>query len=522
MIIIIISNTMTTNTNTTSTKTHLNLVICGHVDSGKSTTTGHLLYKLGTFDERERAKLQAIADANGKGSFAYAYFTDTRKDERERGVTIDCTTKEFFTDKYHYSLVDAPGHRDYVKNMIAGSSTADVAILMIPAELGGFEAAVAGGNRETGEVEGQTHQHCQLTQLMGIKQIIVCVNKMDDKSVNFSESRFNEIKSEAARMLASSGYGQGKVEKVLERIPFIPISGLNGYNLFGEKAPEMPWYNGFKVKNTAPDGSEIEFEGTTLYDALDKFIQVPKRELSKPFRMPIGDILKIPGVGTVITGRIEAGSVKKGDKLTFIPGDGSGKVTARVFSIEMHHRNVDVAGAGDNVGINVKDVEGKIVKGDIALPFSATEKRNPAIRFTAQVVVQDHPGQLKKGFAPVIFIRTARAAYKIVEIKWKMGVKSTNKVKVENPEFVEYKDQAEIVFEAPKGSKQIYMEKFSECEGLGRVIIMDSNALVMIGKIIDVEYGTGKEEDKKDTKDKDLKAVKTTTVKGTKAAAATK
>lgn len=373
MIIIIISKTMTTPTQDTS-KTHLNLVTCGHPDSGKSTVTGHLLFQLGVMDDRERAKLQALADQNGKGSFVYAYYTDTRKDERERGVTIQGTTREFFTDKYHYSLSDLPGHRDYIKNMISGASTGDVALLLAPAETGGFEAAIASGDREAGISEGLTFQHACLINLMGIKQVIVAINKMDEKTVNFSEARFNEIKSEIARMLAQVGYCQGKVDKVLERIPFIPISGLNGYNLFGEKASEMPWYNGFKVKTTEPDGSEIEVEGFTLYDALENFVQVPKRETGKPFRMPIGDIIKIPGVGDVITGRIEQGSVKKGDVLTFIPGDGSGKCTARVFSIEMHHRQVEVAGAGDNVGINIKNLEGKVNKGDIAMPFIATEK----------------------------------------------------------------------------------------------------------------------------------------------------
>jgi len=178
-----------------------------------STTTGHLLFKLGQIDQRELDKMTKLAQDMGKGSFNYAFFLDTKKAERERGITIDPTAKEFFTDKYHYTIVDCPGHKDFIKNMIVGSSTAEVAILMIPAELGGFEKAIAKGNRANNEVEGQTRQHARLINLSGIKQVICCVNKMDDPSVNFSEARFNEIKDEAVRMLASAGYGGGKLEK---------------------------------------------------------------------------------------------------------------------------------------------------------------------------------------------------------------------------------------------------------------------------------------------------------------------
>ncbi len=474
-------------------KDHLGVVVVGHVDAGKSTTTGHLLFKLGSFDKREMEKLQKIADENGKSTFAFAYYLDQRDDERARGITIDCATKEFFTKTKHYSVVDAPGHKDFIKNMVNGASTADVAILMVPAELGGFEKAIASLNREEGQVEGQTRQHAQLCNLIGIRQLIVCVNKMDDPSVNFSEARFNEIKDEVCRMLAQAGYGMGKSDKVLEKIPFIPISGLMGHNLFGEKCDEMPWYNGFKVKNNKPDGTEVEIEGVTLYDALESYVQMPKRETAKRFLMPVGDILKIPGVGDVITGRIEQGQVKKGDVISFVPGDGSGKSTGKVFSIEMHHRTVDVACAGDNVGINVKNLSTKVNKGDVVMLES--ERRNPIARFTAQVVVQDHPGQLKPGFCPIIFVRTGRAAYRMAEIKWKIG-KSTNKAKVENPEYIEYKDQAEIVFEAQKNGKQLYMETYADCEGLGRVVIMDSNSLVMLGKVTNVEYAISKEEAK--------------------------
>ena len=179
-------------------KKHLSLVVCGHVDAGKSTTTGHLIFKLGGISEREMSKLQEEADRNGKSSFAFAYYMDKNKQERERGVTIDCTTKEFFTDSYHYTIVDAPGHRDYVKNMITGAGCADVALLLVPAEMGGFETAIKKGDHKSGEVQGQTRQHARLLGLLGVEQLIVGVNKMD--TVDWSEKRFNEIKDEMTNL----------------------------------------------------------------------------------------------------------------------------------------------------------------------------------------------------------------------------------------------------------------------------------------------------------------------------------
>merc|ERR1712070_566752 len=187
-------------------KKHLGIVIVGHVDAGKSTTTGHLLFELGGLSEREMTKLQAEADAVGKGSFAFAFFMDKSKDERARGVTIACTTKEFFTENYHYTIIDAPGHKDFIKNMISGASQADVACLMVPAATGGFETAIQKGDGTEKSVKGQTRHHCELCNLIGIKQLMICVNKMDDKSVNYGQDRFENIKSEMLRMAKQSGW----------------------------------------------------------------------------------------------------------------------------------------------------------------------------------------------------------------------------------------------------------------------------------------------------------------------------
>ena len=232
-------------------KQHISLVVCGHVDAGKSTTTGHLIFKLGGISEREMQKLQTEADQQGKSSFAFAYYMDRDKAERERGVTINCTTKEFFTDSYHYTIVDAPGHRDYVKNMITAAGCADVALLLVPGEKGGFETAIARGDHSTGEVQGQTRQHAKLLGLLGIEKLIVGVNKMD--SCDWSEQRFNEIKEEMTKMITLAGFKP-------KQVPFIPYSGFKGENLV-EQTDKMPWYKGW----SANLNKDTVITGYTLY-----------------------------------------------------------------------------------------------------------------------------------------------------------------------------------------------------------------------------------------------------------------
>jgi elongation factor 1-alpha len=458
-------------------------VIVGHVDAGKSTTTGRLLFELGGLSERELEKLKKEAKELGKDSFLFAFFMDRNKDERARGVTIQCCTKEFFTTSYHYTIIDAPGHRDFIKNMISGASQADVALLMVPANKGGFETSIARGNHKKGEIQGQTRQHARLCHLLGIEQLIVGVNKMDEKTVNWAEKRFNEIKTEVDKMLTKIGY---KTKK----IPFIPISGFKGDNL-NKPSENMKWWKGFKVKI-----KKKVVEGVTLIDALEKVVKPPKRQLKKPFRMPVSGVYKIKGVGDVITGRIEQGTIKPGVNVKFYPTGCGGKA----FSVEMHHKNVSEAGCGDNVGVNVKNLpkENMPRTGDVmAIEDPKLDPIPPksASEFTALVFVQDHPGKLKSaikdgkgnlkgGFTPSIHIRTAKAPCQMVEIKWKMG-KSTNNQKVESPPYIEAGDQAEVVFH-PK--MPIVVCPFDECKPLGRVAAMDSNSLIMLGKVIKVIY----------------------------------
>lgn len=444
------------------------MVVCGHVDAGKSTTTGHLIFKLGGISQREMDKLQVEADQQGKSSFAFAYYMDKDKAERERGVTINCTTKEFFTDSYHYTIVDAPGHRDYVKNMITGAGCADVALLLVPAESGGFESAIAKGDHTTGEVQGQTRQHARLLGLLGIEKIIVGINKMD--SCNWSEQRFNEIKEEMTKMLQQAGFKT-------KQVPFIPYSGYAGENLV-EPTDKMPWYNGWK----ANINKDTVVEGVTLHDALEKFVKPPKRFPEKSLRVPINGIYKIKGVGDVITGRIEQGTLNAGDVVRVVP---RGLNNLKVFTIEMHHKTWANAKPGDNVGMNIKGMDKANMPkvGDVI--SLQTDILKPVESFTVQVAVQEHPGQLKPGFSPCVHVRTAKSACKMSKIVWKMGKKTGNE-KIDNPPFLERGETAEIEF-IPQ--QPIYLETFENCPGLGRVAVMDSNQLVMLGKVIDVKYG---------------------------------
>ena len=448
-------------------KEHLSVVVCGHVDAGKSTTTGHLIFKLGGISSRDMEKLQAEADAQGKSSFAFAYYMDKDKAERERGVTINCTTKEFYTDSYHYTIVDAPGHRDYVKNMITGAGCADVALLLVPAESGGFETAIARGDHATGVVQGQTRQHARLLGLMGMEKLIVGVNKMD--SCDWSEQRYNEIKEEMTKMIVQAGFKP-------KQVAFIPYSGFRGENLV-DRTDKMPWYKGWKV-NISKD--EVA-EGYTIYEALEKIARPPKRFPDKALRIPINGVYKIKGVGDVITGRIEQGTLKAGDVVRVAPRDIN---NLKIFSIEMHHKTWPSAKPGDNIGMNIKGLDkakmpkvGDVIslQGDVLTPVES---------FVAQIVVQEHPGQLKPGFSPCVHVRTGKSACKMNTIVWKMSKKTGNE-KQDKPMFLEQGDSAEVEF-IPQ--QPIYLESFESCQGLGRIAVMDSNQLVMLGKIMSVKY----------------------------------
>merc|ERR1711915_417693 len=421
---------------------------------------------MGGISDREMTKLQAMAEEKGKASFGFAYYLDTCKEERERGVTIQCNTKEFFTEKYHYTIVDAPGHKDYIKNMITGSATADVGLLLVPAEKGGFESAIAKADPKMGVEEGQTRQHARLLYLLGVDQIIVGINKMD--ACDWPESRFNEIKDEFVKMLQMIGFKPKKV-------PFIPYSGFNGDNLV-EKSDKAPWYKGWKA-NLTPKKA---VEGFTLVDALNNFIKPPKRFPDAPLRLPVSNIYNIKGVGQIICGTIEQGTLRPGDVIGFAPAGLTGK---KMFSIEQHKKVLESAGPGNSIGMSIKGIgkDEKVSPGDI-IYLEKEGHLKPIGTFCAMVAVQEHPGVLKPGYCPVIFSRTAKVACKMTKILWKQS-KKTGGAKVDNPLELSQFENAEVEFEP---TAPLFLEPFDKCAALGRIAVMDSNRLKMLGKVTGV------------------------------------
>jgi len=422
-------------------KKHVNLVVIGHVDSGKSTSTGHLIYKCGGIDKRTIEKFEKEAEEMGKASFKYAWVLDKLKAERERGITIDIALWKFESADSVFTIIDAPGHRDFIKNMITGTSQADVAILMIASPAGEFESGWS--------KEGQTREHALLAFTMGVKQMIVCCNKMDAKGAEYKEDRYNEIKNEVSGYLKQVGY---KVDTV----PFIPISGWVGDNML-ENSTNMPWY-----------------KGPYLLQALDA-IKPPKRPILKPLRLPLQDVYKISGIGTVPVGRVETGVIKPAMTVTFGPFGTS----TEVKSVEMHHEQVPEAIPGDNVGFNVKGLSVK----DIKRGFVASDSKNvPAADtewFKAQVIVMNHPGQIMNGYAPVLDCHTSHIACKFTEIENKMD-KRTGKVTEEFPKSIKSGDAA-IVKLTP--SKPMVVEAFSEFPPLGRFAVRDMKQTVAVGVI---------------------------------------
>jgi len=391
-------------------------------------------------------------------------------------VTIACTTKEFYTDSYHYTVIDAPGHRDFIKNMISGASQADVALLMVPAD-GNFTAAIARGNHKSGEVQGQTRQHARLINLLGVKQLIVGINKMDCDTAKYSNERYTEIKDEMASMLVKVGW---KKEFVKNCVPFIPISGWVGDNLL-EQSAKMPWWKGVTVKS-----QKKPVEVKCLKDALQNMVKIPKRALKKSLRMPVSGVYKIKGVGDVITGRVEQGKVEPGNECNFLPTHTTSKPCAgKIFSVEMHHKSVPMAGPGDNVGLNVKGLSKENMPrvGDVMILKSDTSLLS-CKNFTAQVQVLDHPGELKCGYSPIAFVRTGRSACKLAKINWKIG-KETGGQKAADPVHLKANEMAEVVFEP---QQPFVVEGFKSCEGLGRVAIMEGASVVMLGKASAVEF----------------------------------
>jgi len=406
-------------------KEHLNLAFIGHVDHGKSTLVGHLLLNAGAIQE------QQLDDGENK----FRFVMDKLGEERERGVTIDLAHQKFSTDKYDYTVVDCPGHRDFVKNMITGASQADAAVLVVAADDG---------------VMPQTKEHIFLSKTLGINQLIVAVNKMD--VVDYSEDKYNEIKDSVSKLIKSIGYKPDKV-------PFIPLSAFEGDNI-SEKSSNTPWY-----------------KGKDLISALDD-LTVPEKPIDKPLRIPIQDVYTITGVGTVPVGRVETGIMKQGDNVVFEPAGATGEVK----SIEEHHETMPSAEPGDNIGFNVRGVgKNDVRRGDVA--GHADDAPTVAKQFDAQIVVLQHPGVITVGYTPVFHCHTAQIACTFVELSKKLNP-ATGQVDEENPDFLKTGNAA-IVKVRP--TKPMVVENAREIPQMGRFAIRDMGQTVAAGLCIGVE-----------------------------------
>jgi elongation factor 1-alpha len=440
-------------------KPHVNLVVIGHVDSGKSTTTGHLIYKCGGIDKRQIEKYEQEAKDMGKASFKYAWVMDKLKAERERGITIDIALWKFESKNKHFTIIDAPGHKDFVKNMITGTSQADVAVLVVAAGSGEFEAGFS--------KDGSTREHPMLAFTLGVKQMIVAVNKMDDKSVNYNEKRYEEIKDELTKYLTKIGYKP-------DQIQFIPISGWNGDNMI-EKSPNMTWY-----------------KGPCLLEALDA-LNPPKRPTEKPLRLPLQDVYKIGGIGTVPVGRVETGVLKPGMTVTFAPAG----VTSEVKSVEMHHEQLVEAVPGDNVGFNVKNLSVKDIKRGMVAGDVKNDPPQGCESFEAQVIVLNHPNVIAAGYTPVLDCHTAHVACKFDKLLQKIN-KRTGQKEEDNPANVK-NGEAAIAVLIP--TKPMCVESYTDYPPLGRFAVRDMRQTVAVGVIKKVTKGQWKDPSAKAAKD---------------------
>ncbi len=418
-------------------KPNFNVVFVGHVDHGKSTTIGRLVYDSGLLPEQELAKLKEEAQKHGKVGFEFAFVMDKFKEERERGLTIDLSYKKLITQKYSVTIIDAPGHKDFVKNMITGASQADAAFLVVAVQHG---------------VMPQTKEHLWLLRTMGVEQIAVIINQMD--TVNYDEAKFNKVKADVSALLKVVGINP-------EKVTFLAVSAQYGENV-AKKSTKMPWY-----------------KGPTVSEQFDLF-QPPQKPTELPLRMPIQDVYEITGIGTVPVGKIETGKMKVGQKVIILPGRSGKGIEGEVRSIEMHHEQLQEAVAGDNVGVNIRGIGKKdIARGDVIC--DAAKPATIVSEFVGQIAVINHPTVVAKGYTPVFHIHTAQVPCQFIELIEKLDPK-TGQVAQKNPDFLKNGDVARVRLK-PMGN--LVLEKQAVNPHMARFAIRDAGATVAAGICID-------------------------------------
>jgi elongation factor 1-alpha len=420
-------------------KPHMNLAVIGHIDHGKSTLVGRLLFETGAVPAHIIEQYRKEAESKGKATFEFAWVMDSLKEERERGITIDIAHRRFDTEKFYFTVVDCPGHRDFVKNMITGASQADAAILVVAAPDG---------------IMQQTKEHVFLIRTLGVNQLMVAINKMD--AVNYDQKRYDQVKTEMSALLKTVGFKP-------DTIPFIPTSAFKGDNI-AKHSENTKWYN-----------------GVTILEGLNN-LHSPEKPTQLPMRVPIQDVYTISGIGVVPVGRVETGIMKKGDKVIFRPGiDGVG-ATGEVKSIEMHHEEIPQALPGDNIGFNVRGVDKNAIRrGDVCGPVD--KQPTVADEFKAQIVVLQHPSAISAGYTPVFHCHTAQVACMITEILAKLDPK-TGGIKEDHPAFIKTGDAAIVMV---KPTRPMVIEKVKEIPQLGRFAIRDMGQTIAAGVVIDIK-----------------------------------
>jgi elongation factor 1-alpha len=420
------------------TKPTMNVVFVGHVDAGKSTCVGRMMFDGGSVTEQEMAKLKAEAQKYGKAGFEFAYVMDNIKEERERGVTIDLSYRKLITQKYEITIIDAPGHRDFVKNMITGASQADAAFLVIAAPAG---------------VQPQTTEHLWLLRTMGVKNLAILVNKMD--AVEYKEDKFKQVKDEVSKLLKQVGINP-------DNTPFLAVSGLQGDNII-RKSDKMPWY-----------------KGPTLLEQFDLF-PAPELPTNLPMRMPVQDVYEITGIGTVPVGKVETGILKVGQKIVVLPGRTGTGISGEVKTIEAHHESLPEAPAGMNVGVNLRGIGKKdIARGDVICEASSPI---PIVEeFIAQIAVINHPTVLAKGYTPVFHIHTAQVPCQFTELIEQIDPKSGQVIK-QNPDFLKNGDVAKVRIR-PQGN--LCLETAKDNPYMGRFAVRDAGATVAAGMCLEI------------------------------------
>eukprot|EP00397_Hematodinium_sp_SG-2012_P025845 GEMP01027034.1.p1 GENE.GEMP01027034.1~~GEMP01027034.1.p1 ORF type:complete len:438 (+),score=87.41 GEMP01027034.1:197-1510(+) len=424
-------------------KRHANVVVVGHCDSGKSTTTGHLLYKCGAIESHLIEKFEREATQMGRPGAKFAWVLDRLKEERERGMTIDIALHKLETQKMVFTMIDAPGHRDFIKNMITGTSQADAPLLVVSASKGEFESGMS--------PSGQTREHSLLTFTLGLQQILVCVSKME--TVSWSQERFDEIKTEVTKYLHTVNKAWSS-----QVIPFVPISGSLGDNLI-EPSPNLPWY-----------------EGPSLLQALEN-IKPPVRWTEKPLRICLQEIYKIGGTGTVPVGRIETGQLKPGMEVVFAPNN----IRAEVVSIERHKEELQVGLPGDVVGFHVNNVTAKELRRGMVVSDPRNDPALECVTFVAHIIILNHPGEISVGYAPVMNCHTAHVPCRIEQIIAKLDRKA--KATTEKVVSLKQGDAAQVVM---RPLKPVVLEPFKTYPSLGRFALRDVQKTVAVGIVKEV------------------------------------